>query len=130
MLFCPHTVSQDNGTACFLTYEAEHVISGRMSNKSPEMEPVLLIRPLQCGAVKLTQGLTDLFSGDGKTPQNLYHFRASADSRVSNTCPGFVWYVLEVANIARADKPDLGSDTAGSPVLCSALGLNEQYHSM
>lgn len=78
MLFCPKTVSQDNRGTSSLTDEAEHVMSGRMSNKSLEMEQVLLIRQKAFAAVRLIQGVTDLglFSGTGKHfTQNPYHIR-------------------------------------------------------
>lgn len=94
MLFCPHTVSQDNGASCFLTDEAECVISGRMSNKSLEMEPALLIRQ-QASAVwscKLTQGVTDfrLVQQDGKTHRkipNALEARLIAECAVDVVCP-------------------------------------------
>lgn len=77
MVFCPHTVSQDNRTTCFLTDEAEHVISGRMSNKSLETEPVLLIRQRLCSVelVGSTQGVTDLglFELDGKVLHKIHN---------------------------------------------------------
>lgn len=74
MRFCPSTVSEDNRATSSLTDEGEHVMSGRMSNKSLEMEQVLLIRQKAFAAVRLTRGVTDLglFSRTGKhTAQNL-----------------------------------------------------------
>lgn len=44
MLFGPHALNQHNRTVFPLTDEAEHVIRCRMSNKSLDMEPVLLFR--------------------------------------------------------------------------------------
>lgn len=57
--FGPHVVSEDSSSTSSLTDEAEHVISGRMSNKSLEMEPVLLIGQKASAGVSLTQGVVD-----------------------------------------------------------------------
>lgn len=124
MLFCPKTVSQDNRGTSSLTDEAEHVMSGRMSNKSLEMEQVLLIRQKAFAAVRLTQGVTDLglFSGTGKHfTQNPYHIRNWIFfSKVSPLHVGFAHGMsLELSLLPGQKKTEWRRFSANVPVFAS-----------